>query len=279
MVKIITDTTAGLPAQICEGRDIPVIPQVVNFGQDSYLEGIDIDTATFMRRLAESKELPKTAAPPPELYTEHLRRFAAMGESIICIHPSSDLSGTVRSATVAAQDFPEADIRVIDTRSIAAPLAAMVRLAADWADEGVDADTIVARIDDMIPRWSIYFLVSTLEYLAKGGRIGGAAALVGSVLQIKPILSLVDGRVEPFEKERTHKRALSRLIELVEEKCPPGNGSHLAVMHAGVPEQGAALANELGRRLQVTQVRVTDVPPAIVTHAGPGLLAVGFLRE
>jgi DegV family protein with EDD domain len=279
MVRIITDTTAGLPGEISDGHDIPVIPQVINFGTDSYLEGIEIDTATFMARLRESKELPKTAAPPPELYTEHFRRFAAEGETILCIHPSTDLSGTVRSATVAAQDFPEADIRVIDTRSIAAPLAAMVRLAAGWAAEGVDADTIVARIEDMIPRWKIYFLVSTLEYLAKGGRIGGATALVGSVLQIKPILSLVNGRVEPFERERTHKRALARLIELVEQECPSGNGSHLAVMHAGVPEQGEALAKDLGRRLQVDLVRVSDVPPAIVTHAGPGLLAVGFLRE
>jgi DegV family protein with EDD domain len=232
-----------------------------------------------MARLTASRELPKTAAPPPELFTEHFRRFSEMGETILCIHPSTDLSGTVRSATVAARDFPDADIRVIDTRSIAAPLAAMVRLAAGWAEEGVDADTIVARIEEMIPRWNIYFLVSTLEYLAKGGRIGGATALVGSVLQIKPILSLVNGRVESFEKERTHKRARTRLIELVEESCPRGDGSHLAVMHAGVPEQGADLARELGRRLGVEDVRVTDVPPAIVTHAGPGLLAVGFLRE
>jgi DegV family protein with EDD domain len=279
MVKIITDTTAGLPAEIAKGRDIPVIPQVVVFGTDSYLEGVEIDPVTFMARLTASRELPKTAAPPPELFTEHFRRFSEMGETILCIHPSTELSGTVRSATVAARDFPDADIRVVDTRSIAAPLAAMVRLAAGWAEEGVDADTIVARIEEMIPRWSILFLVSTLEYLAKGGRIGGATALVGSVLQIKPILSLVNGRVEPFEKERTHKRARARLIELVEGSCPRGEGSHLAVMHAGVPEQGAELARDLGQRLGVADVRVTDVPPAIVTHAGPGLLAVGFLRE
>jgi DegV family protein with EDD domain len=277
MVKIITDTTAGLPAEVAQGRDIPVIPQVVTFGKDSYLEGIEIDRATFMARLAASKELPKTAAPPPELFTEHFRRFAEMGETILCIHPSTDLSGTVRSATVAAQDFPDTDIRVIDTRSIAAPLATMVRLAAHWADEGIDANTIVARIEEMIPRWQIFFLVSTLEYLAKGGRIGAATALVGSVLQIKPILSLVNGHVEPFEKERTHKRAVGRLIALVEERCPPGDNSHLAVMHAGVPEQATELARELGQRLQVRHVRVSDVPPAIVTHAGPGLLAVGFL--
>jgi DegV family protein with EDD domain len=279
MVRIITDTTAGLPAEISPGRDIPVIPQVVTFGQDSYLEGIEIDRATFMARLAASKELPKTAAPPPELFTEHFRRFAATGETILCIHPSADLSGTVRSATVAARDFPDADIRVIDTRSIAAPLATMVHLAASWADEGVDADSIVARIEAMILRWQVFFLVSTLEYLAKGGRIGSATALVGGVLQIKPILSLVNGRVEPFEKERTHQRALSRLIALVEARCRPGDGSHLAVMHAGVPEQGAELARELGGRLQVSDVRVSDVPPAIVTHAGPGLLAVAFLGE
>lgn len=276
MVKIITDTTAGLPAETARRYDIPVIPQVIIFGKDSYLEGVEMDNAAFMARLTTSHELPKTAAPPPELFAREFRRLVPTGEPILCIHPSADVSGTVRSATVAKDDFPGADIRVIDSRVIASPLATMVTLAAQWAEAGMGADEIEARVRDMIPRCRIYFLVATLEYLAKGGRIGGAQALLGGVLQIKPILTFRDGRVDQFDKERTHRRALARLKEVVLEQYPRNAEGYLSVMHAGVPEQGQALADELGAALGVGQVPVLDVPPAIVTHGGPGVLGVGF---
>lgn len=276
MVKIITDTTSGLPAEIARRYNIPVIPQIIIFGKDSYREGVEMDNAAFMARLATSAELPKTAAPPPELFAQEFRRLVPTGEPILCIHPSAEVSGTVRSATVAKDDFPGADIRVIDSRVIASPLATMVTLAARWAEAGVGADEIEARIRDMIPRCRIYFLVDTLEYLAKGGRIGGATALLGSVLQIKPILTFRDGKVDQFDKERTHKRALARLKDLVLDQYPRNAEGHLSVMHAGVPEQAQALASDLGAALGVRQVPILDVPPAIVTHGGPGILGVGF---
>ncbi|MBC7260343.1 MAG: DegV family protein [Chloroflexi bacterium] len=276
MVKIITDTTAGLPAEIARRYNIPVIPQIIIFGKDSYREGVEMDNAAFMARLATSAELPKTAAPPPELFAQEFRRLVPTGEPILCIHPSAEVSGTVRSATVAKDDFPGADIRVIDSRVIASPLATMVTLAAQWAEAGVGADEIEARIRDMIPRCRIYFLVDTLEYLAKGGRIGGATALLGSVLQIKPILTFRDGKVDQFDKERTHKRALARLKDLVLDQYPRNAEGHLSVMHAGVPEQAQALAGDLGAALGAREVPILDVPPAIVTHGGPGILGVGF---
>ena len=276
MVKIITDTTSGLPAEIARRYNIPVIPQIIIFGKDSYREGVEMDNAAFMARLATSAELPKTAAPPPELFAQEFRRLVPTGEPILCIHPSAEVSGTVRSATVAKDDFPGADIRVIDSRVIASPLATMVTLAAQWAEAGVGADEIEARIRDMIPRCRIYFLADTLEYLAKGGRIGGATALLGSVLQIKPILTFRDGKVDQFDKERTHKRALARLKDLVLDQYPRNAEGHLSVMHAGVPEQAQALASDLGAALGVRQVPILDVPPAIVTHGGPGILGVGF---
>jgi DegV family protein with EDD domain len=276
MVHIITDTLAGLPAETARRYNIPVIPQVIIFGTDSYLEGVEMDNATFMQRLRTARELPKTAAPPPDLFAKEFQRLVPEGKPILCIHPSAEVSGTVRSATVAARDFPDADIRVIDTRLIASPMATVVTLAAEWAEAGHDAGTIEARLLDLTPRCRIYFLVATLEYLAKGGRIGGAAALLGSVLQVKPILTFQDGQVNQFERERTHKRALARLKELVLDQIARGSSGYLSVMHAGVPEQGQALADDLSARLGLTHVPILDVPPAIVTHGGPGILGVGF---
>ncbi|MGD2144598.1 MAG: DegV family protein, partial [Anaerolineae bacterium] len=198
------------------------------------------------------------------------------GEPILCIHPSTELSGTVRSATVAATDFPDADIRVIDTRVIGSALATLVTLAAQWADDGHDADTIETRIRSLIPRSRIYFLVPTLEYLAKGGRIGGAAALLGSVLRVKPILTLRDGRTDQFERTRTKRRAVARLKKLVREQIPRDGSGHLSVMHAAVPDEAQALADDLRASLRLPAVPILNVPPAIVTHAGPGVLAVAF---
>lgn len=276
MTKIITDTTAGLPDEVAQRHNIPVIPQVIIFGSNSYLEGQEIDHAAFMRRLTSSEQLPKTSAPPPELFARTFERLVPEGEPILCIHPSTELSGTVRSATVAAADFPEADIRVIDTRVIGSPLATLVTLAAQWAEAGFDGDTIEERIRDMIPRSRVYFLVDTLEYLAKNGRIGDAAALLGSVLQIKPILTLRDGRADQFERTRTRKRAMARLKDLVLEEIPGDGSGHLSVMHAAVPDQAQGLATDLRRALNLDSVPILDVPPAIVTHAGPGVLAVAF---
>ncbi|MEJ2264719.1 MAG: DegV family protein [Anaerolineales bacterium] len=276
MVRIVTDTTACLPSEIAGKYQIPIIPQIINFGDKSYLEGIEIDQETFLKRLKTEAELPKTAAPPPELFAQEFRRLVPLGETILCIHPSAEVSGTVRSATVAAREFPQADIRVIDTRLIAGPLAKMVELAAVWAASGEDADTIEARLKELTPRCHIYFLVATLEYLIKGGRIGGASALLGSVLQIKPILCLKDGRVETFEKARTHKRALARLMEIVVGNLPQGEQSHLIVMHADVPDQAHQFAAELKALLNLSDIPVSVLPPAIVVHAGPGVLAVSF---
>ena len=186
------------------------------------------------------------------------------------------MSGTVRSANVAAQDFPNADIRVIDTRCIAGLLGEMVLLAAQWAREGVDADTIVARVQDLMARQRTYFVVDTLEYLHKGGRIGGAKALLGGVLNVKPILTLQDGRVEPLEQQRTSRRARARLRELVLEQCPRTPEAHLCAMHAGAEAEAQSLAADLAAAIGVPEIPIYKVPPAIVVHAGPGVLVAGF---
>lgn len=276
MINIITDTTSGLPYNISTKYHIPVIPQVINFDNRSYLEGSDIDNAMFMKMLRESKALPKTAAPPPELFVKEFEVLVPRGGTILCIHPSSEVSGTVRSALMAAKEFPGADIRVIDSRTVGSPLSTLVQLAAQWADQGETADNIERKLRRLIPRNRIYFLVDTLEYLAKGGRIGGASALLGSVLRIKPILVLRDGRIDQFEKERTHKRAINRLTELVKSQAAQNDEAYISVMHAAVPDQAHEFATSLRKELNLVDVPILDLPPAIVTHGGPGVLAAAF---
>ncbi len=277
MVAIIGDTTSGLPAEVVDKYDIPIIPQIIHFGEDSYLEGLEMDNAAFMARLKSVEELPRTSAPPPKLFMEVFAPPVERGEAVLCILPSSVVSGTVRSATVAAQDFPGADIRVIDTGYIASPVATLLQLASERAAAGASIDKIEQQVRALLPRCRIYFLVDTLKYLAKGGRIGGAAALLGGVLQVKPVLTLQAGQVEPFEKVRTKKRALARLKELVVDQYPQDGAGHLAVMHAAVPDEAEAFAAELVAALSLKQAPfILNVPPAIVVHGGPGVLGVSF---
>jgi DegV family protein with EDD domain len=279
MINIITDTTSGLPFEISNRYHIPVIPQIINFGNKSYYEGIDIDNATFMRMLRASKELPKTAAPPPELFVHEFNNLVPCGGTIFCLHPSSEVSGTVRSALTAAQEFPKSDIRVIDTRTIGSPLASLVQLTAESASQGEDADSIENMLRCMIPRNRIYFLVDTLEYLAKGGRIGGATALLGSVLKIKPILALSEGRVEQYEKERTQKHATNRLFELVKSQAANNSEAYISVMHAAIPDLAQEFADRLCVEFGLNSIPILDVPPAIVVHGGPGILAAAFFTD
>jgi DegV family protein with EDD domain len=278
MVRIIADTTSCLPETIKSKYQISLVPQLIHFGEESYTEGIDIDTDTFLSLLESSKVLPKTSAPPPELFREIFQEFNSPENSLICIHPSADLSGTVRSAEAARLDFPDLDIRIIDTRLVASPLGTVVHEAAAWAAAGDSAESICNKIIGLSTRCQLYFLVSTLEYLARGGRIGGAAALMGNALQIKPILTLVDGKVEQLAKERTFKRALSHLKSLVVDEYPDETEGFLSIMHAGTPELALELSKTFKAKLNISQPIISYLPPAIITHAGPGSIAVGFFR-
>lgn len=278
MVQIIADTTSCLPPQIADRYHIPLVPQLIHFGDQTFTENVDIDSETFLRKLTSHEELPKTAAPPPEMFAQHFKSLVPDNHAILCIHPSTELSGTVRSASVAAQDFPECDIRVIDTRLVASPLGVVVQRAATWAEEGQDIDTIERQVISLSKRAQIFFLVATLDYLAKGGRIGGASALLGKALQLKPLLTLVNGKVEPLGKERTLKKAISKIKTLVVSQYPGDEEGYMTIMHAGEPHQAAELSSYFQERLDIPPPIISDLPPAIVTHAGPGALAVGFFK-
>lgn len=276
MTVIVADTTCGLPRDLLKERGIPFVPQVVIFGEQSYHDDEDLDTATFLRKLKASPELPKTAAPEPTLYYPIFEKARSVKESVIVLAPSAKISGTVRSAQTAAQEFPELDIRVIDTLSVSCNLGSLVMVADDMSRDGCSADEIESRVREMIPRGRIYFVVDTLEYLAKGGRIGGAKALVGELIQIKPILTIREGQAEAYEQQRTRKRSLARLAEIVETQCPKSDEAHLSVLQVEAEDEARQLAANLKSRMNVTEVPIYELPPAIVVHGGPRTMGVGF---
>ena len=276
MTIIVADTTCGLPRNLLAQRGVPVIPQVVMFGEDSFHDDKEMDTATFLQKLKASKTLPKTSAPEPPLYFPIFKEAQEKGESVVVVAPTSKASGTVRSAQTAALEFPKVDIRVVDTLTISCNLGSLVLLADDMAKAGESADAIAAKLNDMIPRGRIYFLVDTLEYLAKGGRIGGAKRLLAELLEIKPILQVKNGQVESFEQQRTRKRALARLVEIAAEQCPGGDSAYLCALQVEAEREAESLVAELKSRVSVPSIPIYELPPAIVVHAGPKAMGVGF---
>ena len=279
MTIIVADTTCGLPRALLKQRGIPLIPQIVMFGEKAYHDDQDLDTVAFLQKLKASKELPKTAAPEPPLYYPVFEQAKKKGESVVVVAPTSKASGTVRSAETAAQEFPGLDVRVVDTLTISCNLGSMVLVADDMAKAGKSADEIVAKLNDLIPRGRIYFLVDTLEYLAKGGRIGGAKRLLAELLEIKPILQIKNGQVESFEQQRTKKRALARLVEVVAENCKGGNEAYLCVLQVEAEKEAESLVQELRSRVNISNIPIYELPPAIVVHAGPKSMGVGFFVE
>jgi DegV family protein with EDD domain len=278
MIQIIADTLSNIPPAEAQALGVDYLPQIIVFGEETYRDDNEMDAVTFMQRLRSSEMLPKTAAPPPALYTPIFAKGAEQGNTMIVIAPTAEMSGTYRSALVAAQDFPKADIRIIDTKLIAAGLGAVVKQAVKWANAGLSPEAVIENIQEMSARHRVFFVVDTLEYLYRGGRIGAAKALFGSLLQVKPILTLKDGHTEPFESQRTAKRALARLKEVVLSNCPRDPQAHLGIMHGDAEDLARSIAAELGGILgiPVAEIPIYDLTPAILTHSGPGVIGVTY---
>ena len=279
MIRIFGDTTSGLTLTQAKELGIEFIPQLVVFGSETFRDDTEIDSETFVRKLKESTELPKTAAPPPSLYTPIYQDMVEKGDTGIVICPSSQLSGTVRSALTALEDFPDLDVRVIDTKQIGSNQAALLKYAKQWADEGKSLDEVEALVNEKITHAKIYALVDTLEYLYKGGRIGGASKFLGDILQIKPLLTIIDGRVESFEKQRTKKKALARLIELVETECKDYQNGDISFGTTADNPDIPFLKQEFKARFGVDDIPLLNLPPAIMVHAGPSTIIVSFFTD
>ncbi len=279
MTIIIGDTTSGLTVEEAKAYSIEYLPQIVIFGDVSYRDDIEIDTDTYVRKLKSAKSLPKTAAPPPALYHPIFEKMRENNDNAIIICPSQFVSGTYRSALTARNDFPDLDIRVIDTKFIGPPMAMELIEAKKMADMGVSIDEIENHINMLNQHTRLFALVDTLEFLYKGGRIGGASKIFGDVLQIKPILTVKDGVVDVFEKQRTSKKAITRVIDVVESEYSKDYQHFHLAMAGNVnlhKEDIEYFQREFSERLGITDFPLFKVPPAFMVHAGPGLIMVTY---
>lgn len=275
---IVTDSTADIPEELANQYDIHVVPLRLMFGNDSFEDGVDISAEVFYKRLVQSDQLPTTSQASPadymQVYQDILIEYP--DSPIISIHISSGLSGTYQSAILAKSLLEgEPDITVVDSRSASYGFGLLVVHAARLAAEGRTVEEIVQSVEQVRQQRKLYFLVDTLEYLQKGGRIGKAAAMIGNLLNIKPILSIDDeGIIYAVEKVRGRKKATARMIERFQEDLGSIQNINVAVGHTADPASAEPILDELSRLYQLQEVVLTNVGPVVGSHVGPGTIAV-----
>ena len=276
-VHLVCDSTADLGPGYAAAHDLTVVPLRVIFGEEELRDGVDISPSEFYRRMRTGPHHPRTSQPTPGEFEEVFRRVGADGAPVVCTTISADLSGTHSSAMQAREALPELDIRVVDTRTVGPSHNAAVAVAVAVRDRGGDAGEVVAALERLRASQRLVFTVETLEYLRRGGRIGGARAFLGTVLSIKPILTVADGRVEALDRVRTYQRALDRLVEEVAKSAREWGGATVVAAHAA----GASKAEAIAARV----AEVTGSPPRIIevgavlgSHAGPGAFGIAMHR-
>ncbi len=274
-VRIVTDSACDLTEDEAEALGVEVVPLSIRFGSDEYIDRTELSVAGFYELLEKSDELPETSAPAPGAFNDAFTRLADDGaDDIICLNLSSALSATMQSAQTAASEFAGATVHVVDSASITAGLGSMVSAASEAAANGDDVATILASIEDMKERTHVFGALDTLDNLKKGGRIGGAQALLGGLLAIKPIIDLSSGEVEEMAKQRTRKKAL---VWLRDKLLSFGEVERLAVMHGMAPDLDDFIAL-LEPHVDMEQVRISPIGAVIGTHGGPRVMGVAFQR-
>ncbi|GAB6990495.1 DegV family protein [Paenibacillus pini] len=277
-VVIVTDSTADIPEELVTKYDIHVIPLRLMFGDESFLDGVDMSAKVFYDRLVKSSQLPTTSQPSPADYMQVYEQIGLQypGSPIISLHISSGLSGTYQSAVLATSMMEnDADITVIDSKSASYGFGLFVVHAARMAMEGKTVAEIVAAVEQLQKKRKLYFLVDTLEYLQKGGRIGKAAAMIGTLLNIKPILSIdEEGIIYAVEKVRGRKKATARMVERFQEDLGGITNINVAVGHTADPASAEPILEELAKVFKLEEVVLTNVGPVVGSHVGPGTLAV-----
>lgn len=276
-VAIVTDSTATIPADLRQKYDIHVLPQVLIWGEETLLDGIDIQPDEFYQRLENDPVHPKTSQVTPAAFKQIYGQLLEEDCEILAILVSRKLSGTIESATQALEFYPGASIEIVDSQSVAMALGFQVLATARAVEEGASLLEAKALAKKAAPHTGVVFAVDTLEYLHRGGRIGGGARFLGTALNIKPILEVLDGKIEAVERVRTRKKSLNRLVELIEERVGGRQPVRLATLHANAAEEARILLDETSQRLDAVERVFTEVSPVVGTHAGPGTVGLAFM--
>ena len=278
-IAILTDSTAYLPKSFTDLHNIRVVPLKIHWDGSNYEDGVDITPTEFYERLAKTSTIPTTSQPPVDEFLQIYEELAADHDGIIVPLISSGISGTISSAKTAASKFSKVPVEVIDTHSTGAGLGLVVKAIAQAVADGKTLAEIKISAEKIIQRLDLIFAVDTLEYLHKGGRIGGASRYLGGILNIKPILYLDDqGKIDALEKVRTKRKAITRLVELAVEKSN-GNPVHIGIMHASALDEAKELKDLLLDQLDCKQSDIYDLSPVIGTHVGPGTIGVAIYPE
>jgi DegV family protein with EDD domain len=280
-VMVVTDSTATIPAQLLNGHTVQVLPLQVIWDHKVLRDGVDIQPQEFYERLAKAKTMPSTSQATPEEFKVAYSSLLDQGYDILSIHISSRLSGTLESAIQAKKAFPGAKIELVDSLSTSMALGFQVLSAARMASIGAGLTEVKAVAEKALSHTGVYFALNTLEFPHRGGRIGGAAAFMGTMLNLKPLLELRDGRIEAVERVRTFNKTVDRLLDLVEARLDRDKGPiRLAAIHANDQEKADELLARAIKRFSntvVTDAVTTSVSPVLGTHTGPGALGLAFM--
>ena len=270
-VQIVTDSAADIPAETAAALGIRVVPLSIRFGDEEFTDGVNLSTAEFYEKMAATDLLPSTAAPSPGAFEEAMRAAGSAGDPVVCINLSSALSATMQSAENAARAIgDDLDVRVVDSTSITAGEGLQVLAAAKAAADGATADEIVALVEDLRSRTKVFGALNTLDNLKKGGRIGGAQAMIGGLLSIKPIIDISTGSVTEAAKARTRRKAL---IWLRDRLFQEPDLDRVAVCH-GHADDFDELIELLLPRYDREQLDTWTIGPVIGTHGGPAVVGL-----
>lgn len=278
-VAVITDSTAYLPDALLKAHHITVTPQVLIWGEETFRDGVDIMPDDFYKRLETAKVMPTTSQVSIVDMKAAFEKLLESGYDVLGIFISSKLSGTIQSATQAREMLSKAadKVSIVDSNSTAMAMGFQVLVAARAAQDGANLTECQKLAEKARDHTGVYFVVDTLEFLRRGGRIGGAQALLGSALNIKPILELRDGRIESVEKVRTKGKAIGRMIDLVAQHIAGRTPVRLATLHANAEAEARAALNTAALQLQPIETVFASVSPVIGTHAGPGTIGLAFM--
>jgi DegV family protein with EDD domain len=274
VVRIVTDSTAAIPAADQQAMAITVVPLNVHFGDQVFRDGVDLSEAEFFARLKAAPRLPTTSQPSVGAFEEVFRPLRAAGDEVLAIHLSAKLSGTFGAARMAADAVDPEHITVVDSGTVAMAMGFLVLEAARLARQGAPRAAIAQRVEHLIPRARVICTIDTLTYLERGGRIGRAQALLGALLNVKPLLGVTDGEVLPLGRARSRAQALDRLVEILQRD---GKLSHLAVLHGGAENDALKLRERVASRYPELTIPLAEIGPVIGTHTGPGVIGFTYL--